>query len=1194
MFTLLRVLFTATAIGQLSFALGPPKLTGEPPDEVWFEPTTPLDDFDETKLTLRCEAEGNPENFEWRKNNEKLNVDGKEIIWQDFPESGTIFFTNPTATDAGYYQCFASNIFGTAVSNRVHVQLGVLGHFPARPLRTIKVDEGDSLSIDCKPPYGIPKATIFWLYRDTNQTSVIETIRRPHVTVDPEGKLHFSAVSAHDGRPNLIYECAATSPVMRGEYRAGDRVQLVVREKTRIICIGAHKLYTSPENVNVRAGKRLKLMCIFGGRPVPVIEWSKLDDSLPFNRMKDLSSVESDYGRALIIDNAHPEDAGTYECRAGDLYHHMTVSVTASPFWVFEPPKDVNHAEESTAELQCLASGSPIPLIQWYINGKPLYELPDNDRRIILDAGRVLRIDNLDHDVDTGVYQCNASNALGYVFANAFVNVRAYAPRFKMPDKRVWKVVRKSTVDLSCDVDAAPDPIIRWVDANDQAIHVVPTKLNILSNHTLRIFDVNTADEGFYYCNVSNKYGLNRAYNKLEVYNPTYFVQVPSPKRIVVEANQSVELHCEATADNRLTIDYIWQLNHKLINKTESITVNNGVSTLRLENLRGNNSGLIDCSAVTDVDVKISGIKLIVRDTPDPPDVVSIECSSRRAIIQWRKPDDHGSEITRFTVEMMTGFKPDEWQVVVEELEVTPDVFQAIITLSPWVNYTFKVVAYNSYGASEPGFPKNVLPGYPHCTTPKSIPYSNPIKVSASGTEPNNLVVRWAPMDKYDWNAPELRYLVRYKLNAPDEEWKEFLVEDPVASQTIIREQPTYQEYLIQVIAVNSEGKSAIKPETIIGFSGEDVPTEAPKNFKLKQFHNFSTVEFTWDPVDPRTVRGAFKQYKLVYWVTEKPHFVDYVEILPEFTTAIIRGLEAMKNYSVQVYVANNGYTSEPSESISFSTPEGAPSKVHNLQVHAVGANSAVAVWEPPKHPNGHIRGYFITFENSTSGEIEETYVLYRQRHYLHEGLTPDSSYRVAVWAETNGGEGPKVTRLIQTFSVKEPDSPRFEAKTSPNSINIDWLPSNGSIWKMPGASFYVNYSKENSNDWIQTPDIDLPNTNIVLDDLEENTNYVIVAVAKEGNRISEALPITLFTEGQGGVSHINHENLQNAVWFIAVLCALAVALLLICCMCICARRRSGKYAVKKKEIEHGLNSAHKKMRIKKTTPSVFFLLRKA
>lgn len=43
------------------YPLGPPKLTIEPPDEVWFEPNAIKEEFIEVKLTLKCEATGNPE-----------------------------------------------------------------------------------------------------------------------------------------------------------------------------------------------------------------------------------------------------------------------------------------------------------------------------------------------------------------------------------------------------------------------------------------------------------------------------------------------------------------------------------------------------------------------------------------------------------------------------------------------------------------------------------------------------------------------------------------------------------------------------------------------------------------------------------------------------------------------------------------------------------------------------------------------------------------------------------------------------------------------------------------------------------------------------------------------------------------------------------------------------------------------------
>ncbi|KHJ92626.1 immunoglobulin I-set domain protein, partial [Oesophagostomum dentatum] len=345
--------------------------------------------------------------------------------------------------------------------------------------------------------------------------------------------------------------------------------------------VAVHKLYVSPDEVTVKAGGTLRLQCIFGGRlasfpffhvnyfrPLPVVFWSKIDGNLPKSRLKDLTSPESDYGKTLLVENVHPEDAGRYECRAENVSHSVNVRVLAAPYWDFDPPKDIEQAEESTTELECLASGRPAPIVRWSMNGKPLHELGEDPRRLLLDNGRVLRLSSLNHDLDTGVYQCNASNPLGYVYANAFVNVKAHAPRFLMPSHRVWKVVLRSTVSLNCDVEAAPDPVVRWVDKDDTPLRVIEGKTQLFPNNTFVIYDLSSADEGLYYCNVSNKYGIGRATNRLQVYKPTYFVKIPSPQKLMLEAGNSSELHCEAIADPRLEVHYKWTINGRLINES--------------------------------------------------------------------------------------------------------------------------------------------------------------------------------------------------------------------------------------------------------------------------------------------------------------------------------------------------------------------------------------------------------------------------------------------------------------------------------------------------------------------------------------------------------------------------------------------------------------------------------------------------
>lgn len=48
-----------------------------------------------------------------------------------------------------------------------------------------------------------------------------------------------------------------------------------------------------------------------------------------------------------------------------------------------------------------------------------------------------------------------------------------------MPTKRLFKVVTKSTVEMTCEVEAAPDPVIRWVDAKDHPVRLIPGKIEV-------------------------------------------------------------------------------------------------------------------------------------------------------------------------------------------------------------------------------------------------------------------------------------------------------------------------------------------------------------------------------------------------------------------------------------------------------------------------------------------------------------------------------------------------------------------------------------------------------------------------------------------------------------------------------------------------------------------------------------------
>uniref|UniRef100_A0A1I8AK21 Neuroglian n=1 Tax=Steinernema glaseri TaxID=37863 RepID=A0A1I8AK21_9BILA len=1125
------------------------------PEEVWFQ--VGVANTEHSRFTLKCEAPYEKNDYYWYKDGKPLEIDGVKIQWQRRGQSGNIVFPDPQLSDQGSYQCHVDSFYGDMYSHVIQVKHGELDHFKTPPgaVRTIKVQEGDSLTLPCHgKPHGTPEPYVVWFYRDTVLTGVMETVRRKHITVDGDGNLQFSTTTHHDGRPNLHYECAVTNPVLRGQYFAGERIRIEVLPARRTVGIRAHRLWFSPEYVEVKAGGRLKLICIFGGRPVPEVRWSKTEGDLPKKRMKDMTSAETDYGKSLIIENIHPKDAGYYECSSQDIKHRMFVNVSAAPYWEIGEPEHVTTVETNTAELHCPAAGDPQPLIQWYRNGEQLYGSEDSgaERRMLLDSGRILRIVDAIQKQDAGVYQCNASNPLGYIWANIALDIQAFAPVFHMPIRRIFKVVRGSVVDMSCDVTAAPEPVVRWVDTKDQAIQIIPGRIQLFANHTLRIYDVSSADEDEYYCNVSNKYGLNRAYNRLQIYNPTYFKLVPSPKSVVMEAGGTVEFKCQARSDPRLYIDYQWRHNGVVLNDSISLT-DDGVSLLSLKNTRGRNSGKIDCAAITDVDVHVAEVDLLVMDVPEKPDVYAIECDQRRAMILWKNPSAYGDPVTHFDVQMETAFAPGEWHTIVKETETAKDTFQADITLSPWVNYTFRIIAYNSHGASEPGYNVDAM-----CSTKPAPPYTNPEEVYAMGNDPTNLVIYWKPMNKIDWNAPQLNYLIQYRLNKEGENWHEFLIEDPLQNHTVIRDQPTFMEYEVKVRAVNSEGRSVIDPDRIIGYSGEDEPLEAPRDLQLREYHNFSSALLNWEPVNESTLRGHFEGYKVEYWLNREPYNIIVEHVDRHATSVVLSRLSAVTNYTARVAAVNKQYAGPHSDYLQFFTPEGAPSKVHNLRVRAVGASSLLLTWAAPQQPNGNIRGYFISFENAT-GEVKETYVLHRQLYYLFEEAQPDSPYKVSVWAETNGGEGPRVLRLVHTWPLRDPDVPIFEAVSlSPDTIDVEWMPSNGSTWGMPGASFFVNFTREGMSQWIQTESVTLPTTEVTLRGLDEDSTYLLIGVARDGTRVRSTRVSTIRTQGVKGITHISRRMSRTPASTILVMC------------CCCKDRKQGEYAVKRRELERG------------------------
>ena len=123
---------------------------------------------------------------------------------------------------------------------------------------------------------------------------------------------------------------------------------------------------------------------------------------------------------------------------------------------------------------------------------------------------------------------------------------------------------------------------------------------------------------------------------------------------------------------------------------------------------------------------------------PDPPVSVQVRCNSvnRTAEIWWQPGKENYAPILNFIVQFNTSFQPDLWYDIMTN--VSQNNRRILAVLSPWGNYTFRVISRNKIGLSLPSFQSQNV-----CRTEPEVPDKNPENVIGEGDEPGNLVIFW-------------------------------------------------------------------------------------------------------------------------------------------------------------------------------------------------------------------------------------------------------------------------------------------------------------------------------------------------------------------------------------------------------------------------------------------------------------------
>ncbi|XP_077337399.1 neurofascin isoform X12 [Lithobates pipiens] len=964
-------------------------------------------------IIIECEAQGNPHpTFTWTKNGKFYNV-AKDPKVSFRRRAGTlvidIYGGGRPEDYEGEYQCFARNQHGTALSNKILLQVSRSPLWPKENLDPVVVNEGASLILQCNPPPGLPPPVIFWM-----SSSMEPIVQNRRVSQGLNGDLYFSNVLREDAVTD--YSCNARSHFTHTIQQKNAYTLKVLTKNSRndsaVHSVNHTIMYHArgvPERIPtfllpmgtsstklVLRDEDLLLECIASGVPTPEIMWYKKGGELPSQKLK-----FENYNKTLRISPVSEEDSGEYFCQAsnrmGSIRHTISVRVKAAPYWLDEP-KNLILAPGENGRLVCRASGNPKPIIQWLMNGEAI-STPNPNFEV---AGDTV----IFREVQTGnsaVFQCNASNAHGYLLANAFVSILDVPSRMLGPRNQFIRVIEYNRTQLDCPFFGSPIPTLRWFK-NGQGSNLDGGNYRVHENGTLEISTVRKEDQGKYTCVATNILGNAENTVRLEVKEPTRIVKGPEDQ--IARRGSTIRLDCRVRWDNTLRLTVTWMKDDTQLYISSRMKKED--DGLTIFGVAEKDQGAYTCVAKTELDQDFAKAYLTILDKPDPPmDLELTDLAERSVRLTWIPGDDNNSPTTGFIVQFEEDrYQPGTWHNLAS---VPGNVNSALLRLSPYVNYQFRVLAINDLGSSMPS------PTSERYQTNGAPPEVNPSDVRGAGTRKDNMEITWTPLNSTQAYGPNLRYNVKWRQRQSGEAWNNVTVWN---NRHVVWNTPVYTPYEIRVQAENEYGR-APDPNTVIGYSGEDYPKAAPSDIKLRVM-NSTAISLQWSRVTPASIQGSLVEYRAYYWRESsllRGHWVSRKKLQQSFIGDRVRGIVSFlipySNYKLYM-VAVNGRGDGPKSDIKeFTTPEGAPSQPKNFRFSEPNREFIILEWSPPEHPNGNLTGYNLRYQafNGTrfARPLVET-LSPNQTKYTLTRTDPISRYRITLSARTQVGAGEVVT----------------------------------------------------------------------------------------------------------------------------------------------------------------------------------------
>ncbi|XP_068568736.1 neurofascin homolog (chicken) a isoform X3 [Cebidichthys violaceus] len=907
-----------------------------------------------------------------------------------------------------------------------------------------------------------------------------------------------------------------------------------------------------PFNLVLAPEENGRLVCRANGNPKPNIQW--LVNGLPIESTPHSPSRQV-LGDTIIFRLVQMGSSAVYQCNASNQHGYLManafVSVLDMPPRMLGPKNQlIKVIENNRTFLDCPFFGSPLPDLRWFKNGQGS-GLDGGQYRVYINGTLEIKRARAE---DEGTYTCLANSMLGTAENQVRLEVKEPTRIVRAPER--WSAVRGSTAHFDCKVKSDPSlPItVAWTKDNKPLYLGWRLKKD---EESLTIPNVNEGDEGTYTCTVKSEIDQDSASARLTVLeeaslNPSVSSALPPDRAdppmdldLSDPAARSVRLTWIPGNDHRSPVtEFLVQFeeDHWEPGRWQDLSTYPGDL----------NSVILQLAPFVNYQFRVLAINAVGQSQPSQPSPRYKTSGAApdaipRGLRGWGSKKDN-MEITWEPLLDLERNGPNLHYSVWWRRKDLGEGWSNMSTFGAkhlvhntetYVPYEIKVQARNDFGQ---GSESNVVVGYSGEDKPTDAPTD--LRVSKVDSTKANL--HWKPVDlssvRGEFKEYRLYYwressLVPGLVVSKEKKTKGFysIVAEPSG---ILSDLVPYSKYKMFLVVANNlfEGPPS---NTVEVTTKEGVP-DAPKFFRINR-RTFDTIHLEWDkPLEPN---GILIGYQLKYQTvngsrvgraqleTHPPNVTEVTLRLPDRSTRYKFYLSALTQVGAgEVYA------------------EESPHFANEVELTDASVASAFSPTPPPLAPPTPTTIAPTTISTSTSA-------------------TPTTPTSTTTTTATTTPSTTTATTTEATTTTTTPELVTFKrtdqnvlvglgleiwnvtVESNSNYANVSWRHN-----FPPGSSEFVLEFTLDSDKSVKVVPVKQQSP-ISVADLIAGAKYHLRVYSHELNSISSKSFIF-----KTKPAYIDQVDIATQGWFIGLMCAIALIILILLIVCFIKRSRGGKY----------------------------------